>query len=582
MRHLYTALAAALMASSAATAQPAQTKGIRLTPTKQALAQAKKSHIFSPIAFGKQATPSRHFSIASTSKAQADEAYTFAPIISEQPVGVLHETFYRSGESFVDMMGYIIQTPFDGVWGKVVEDPDNKTIYFRDPIGAYYSPAWIKGERTTGDTIEVKLPQQFLHEEYDDDYSQDAYLFKLKPIQVTEDGDTYTTFTPDSDQTVKYVWRNDSIVLVNTTADSKIIGMCDETGAWYGYGDYVSRYDQFVKDPVAPDDTIGVSKMALTYAESGQEYGRVKKVVRKGNDVYVAGLNENMPSAWAKGTISGDKITFEGHQFMGIDTLTACYTFFEPIGHNQVWYDYGDGYGDYVDDPTLLDKIEFTYDAESGAFQSDSTFVVNQGYKSVNQMYTYDEPAFEPWAEKAVTPEAVDKEFMSYSPYSEENGFGLLNFAPSEFAADDYVLDTDKLYYSISLDDEVMTFDPEDYPYFTEPTTEIPFSYNDQQYISNYAGMWYIYTFITGMDRIGVQMIYKGGGQVLKSDITYISATGEEDPSAVSNVAASGKVLGTTYTDLSGRRVSRPGKGLFIQTTRMADGTVKNIKRMFK
>lgn len=97
----------------------------------------------------------------------------------------------------------------------------------------------------------------------------------------------------------------------------------------------------------------------------------------------------------------------------------------------------------------------------------------------------------------------------------------------------------------------------------------------------NYAGMWQVYTFVTGIDRIGVQMIYKGGGEVRKSAITYISAT-EEDPSAVSNVAQTGKVAGVTYTDLSGRRVSRPGKGLFIQTTRLADGTITTSKRLFK
>ena len=50
----------------------------------------------------------------------------------------------------------------------------------------------------------------------------------------------------------------------------------------------------------------------------------------------------------------------------------------------------------------------------------------------------------------------------------------------------------------------------------------------------------------------------------------------------MSNVAQTGKVAGVTYTDLSGRRVSRPGKGLFIQTTRLADGTITTSKRLFK
>lgn len=162
MRHLYTAFAAALIASSAATAQPAATRNVRLTPTKQAIALAKKSNFRPAVKLGSTAASGKRFNIASTTGTTAT-----APIIDAQPEGKLHANLYFSGESFVDMMGYEAQLPFDGIWGKIVEAPDNKTIYINNPIGAYYSDAWIKGERTTGDTIEVKLPQQFVHEEYD-------------------------------------------------------------------------------------------------------------------------------------------------------------------------------------------------------------------------------------------------------------------------------------------------------------------------------------------------------------------------------------------------------------------------------
>ena len=70
---------------------------------------------------------------------------TSGSLISEQPEGVLHSNLYRSGESFVSMMGGVAQLPFDGVRGSVVVGTDNKTIYFKDPIGACYSEGWIKG-----------------------------------------------------------------------------------------------------------------------------------------------------------------------------------------------------------------------------------------------------------------------------------------------------------------------------------------------------------------------------------------------------------------------------------------------------
>lgn len=573
MRHLYTAFAAALIASSAATAQTAVTRNVRLTPTKQAIALAKKSNFRPAVKLGSTAASGKRFNIASTTSTT-----TTAPIINAQPEGKLHANFYFSGESFVNMMGYEAQLPFDGIWGKIVEAPDNKTIYINNPIGAYYSDAWIKGERTTGDTIEVKLPQQFVHEEYDG-MSNDAWLYKLVPVKVEQDGETYTTFKPDStSQTVKYVWRNDSIVLVNTTQDSKLLGMCTEAGEWYGYGDYIQQYTVFDQQPVAPKDETKATQMSITYYDSGQMYGRVKKAVREGNDIYIAGLNKNIPSGWAKGTISGNKATFSGHQYMGLDTVTASYAFFEPVSRSMVW---DSEIGDSIESLTLADAITFAYDADKGTLSTDSTFVANQGYKMFNQVFTYDGATIEPWTEKAATPLAVDASTMSYMPFSEEYGYGLLAFAPSEFDADGYILDANKLYYSIYLDDDVLTIDPDEYKLFPYETTEIPFTYSDMLDFVNYAGMWQVYTFVTGIDRIGVQMIYKGGGEVRKSAITYISAT-DEDPSAVSNVAQTGKVAGVTYTDLSGRRVSRPGKGLFIQTTRLADGTITTSKRLFK
>lgn len=573
MRHLYTAFAAALIASSAATAQTAATRNVRLTPNKQAIALAKKSNFRPAVKLGSTAASGKRFNVASTTGTT-----TTAPIIDAQPEGKLHANFYFSGESFVNMMGYEAQLPFDGIWGKIVEAPDNKTIYINNPIGAYYSDAWIKGERTTGDTIEVKLPQQFVHEEYDG-MSNDAWLYKLVPVKVEQDGETYTTFKPDStSQTVKYVWRNDSIVLVNTTQDSKLLGMCTEEGEWYGYGDYIQQYTVFDQQPVAPKDESKATQMSITYYDSGQMYGRVKKAVREGNDIYIAGLNENIPSGWAKGTISGNKATFSGHQYMGLDTVTASYAFFEPVSHSMVW---DSEIGDSIENLTLADAITFDYDADKGTLSTDSTFVANQGYKMFNQVFTYDGATIEPWTEKAATPLAVDASTMSYMPFSEEYGYGLLAFAPSEFDADGYILDANKLYYSIYLDNDVLTIDPDEYKLFPYETTEIPFTYSDMLDFVNYAGMWQVYTFVTGIDRIGVQMIYKGGGEVRKSAITYISAT-DEDPSAVNNVAQTGKVAGVTYTDLSGRRVSRPGKGLFIQTTRLADGTITTSKRLFK
>ena len=198
-------------------------------------------------------------------------------------------------------------------------------------------------------------------------------------------------------------------------------------------------------------------------------------------------------------------------------------------------------------------------------------------------MYTYDEPAFAPCIEKAATPMEVGEENVSYYPYNDMDGYGILTFIPSEFDADGNLLDTKQLYYSVYLDDEPLAFDTQDYPSLKEETTEIPYLFNDQENIVYYAGALNVKTFVEGIDSIGVQLIYKGGGEVRKSAISYVSAKDEEDTDGIDNIGANAsKFVGTVFTDLSGRKVARPAKGVYIQTVRKADGTVKSVKRVFK
>ena len=68
-----------------------------------------------------------------------------------------------------------------------------------------------------------------------------------------------------------------------------------------------------------------------------------------------------------------------------------------------------------------------------------------------------------------------------------------------------------------------------------------------------------------------------------KSAISYVSAKDEEDTDGIDNIGANAsKFVSTVFTDLSGRKVARPAKGVYIQTVRKADGTVKSVKRVFK
>ena len=60
-------------------------------------------------------------------------------------------------------------------------------------------------------------------------------------------------------------------------------------------------------------------------------------------------------------------------------------------------------------------------------------------------------------------------------------------------------------------------------------------------------------------------------------DITTVFST---DPTGIETVAAGAnkQVVGETYFDLSGRKLSKAGKGVSIKNVKFVDGTTKSVK----
>lgn len=157
MKNLYMLMATALLATAATAATPVRKTVHRVAPkvTTPATRSLYKAHALS-----------------------SDNVYTptVDTLISNQPAGTLHANQYRSGVSFVNNMGYVEKDiARDGIVSHVVEAGDGKTVYIYNPLCAFSTKAWIKGTRTVGDTIEVKLPQYLTH--YDNpEMGDDSFL----------------------------------------------------------------------------------------------------------------------------------------------------------------------------------------------------------------------------------------------------------------------------------------------------------------------------------------------------------------------------------------------------------------------
>lgn len=84
---------------------------------------------------------------------------------------------------------------------------------------------------------------------------------------------------------------------------------------------------------------------------------------------------------------------------------------------------------------------------------------------------------------------------------------------------------------------------------------------------------------ISNPDNVAVAVILIDGetGEVINSEKAYLSAEAGIGPEVVTEP----EVVSVAYFTVDGRRVSNPGRGIYILVNRMSDGSVKTVKKIF-
>lgn len=253
------------------------------------------------------------------------------PVIEDQPEGELR-IYNRSGgvireveKSYTVEEGEspyeIIQEQQEGSLS-IVFAPDNK-VYIERPVSWSYYDGWVEGTLSDdGKTITVPMGQYV------------AYTKSLEmAVQVgvfVYDEDRGSYFYDESIDELTYTINDDGSISQNDTDPYIILGTMNRAFGdqfqyldyeWLQAGDYGSVYTLAAEQPIAPPADLVTENYYLTTANfDGMEWEPYTATVAMGfdgDDVWLQGVSQYLPSAWIKGTRNGSTITFPNTQLLG-------------------------------------------------------------------------------------------------------------------------------------------------------------------------------------------------------------------------------------------------------------------------
>ncbi len=485
--------------------------------------------------------------------------------MTEQPKGVNYTNVNRSGRGYYSSVLGVDFGEYTCTLGEYVMGDDNN-VYIKNPFSQKKTNSYLKLERLSGDTLIARLPQTIGLDE-----GHKTFVTRMV-LKIFED-DKYT-YTPDtlSDNTIasdmKFVMRNDSIIQLSEGRNEEynhpktILGEMSSEGYWTGFGDDEQVWS-LINDPMTalPENAVATTYQMSYLPTDSTTVSKTVRVAFDGNNVYI-----NTPDnteEWIKGVITGNKAVFK-LQYLGRNEAENCHVYFIPATFTLVNH-----FSNYKD----ADELIFEYNAEEKSLKSakGTSLFVSAGkiLSENNKLFAYDEPQFVKFVEKPATPAAPEIR----SATSNVTGWGgSIEYVIKVEDTEGNYISEDKLFYRVYFDNETEPFVFIDAD--GEQMTEIPYNYTDGFSFFNIKGVRYIVSLMKEFNRVGIEEIYKGGGETRVSETTWYDVVSDE----IRNVDNNENVKSITYYTLSGKQINKPANGLFIQVTTYADGSKKSMK----
>lgn len=500
-------------------------------------------------------------------RAEADE------LITQAPPGEIHVSQIRSSTSYFVEFGAAYLEDVEAMVGEFVVGDDGY-IYIKDPF-AYDATGTYMKARLNGNEAVLELPQLIDRDDvYEMGTEEDLFVARLK-YDAAEDW-----YVMD-EESQEIVFDYQDGVLSQREETDIMYGLVTADGEWLGYGDW-----NLVMQPV--NETLakmpnGIGAKEYTFSHS---YGSsLVNVAFDGSDVYVSGINKDMPEACIVGKVAGNTVTFPAAQYLGIshhlidmytDEYQDYHAFFMPAVVEQEWNEL---YEDYIEVYYVIDELVFKFDSATGVMTADDVLLINASKTKTYYIEAFEGPCFRPYPGKkpAVPAKPVVTEYLPIDDhYNDGDIYGGITFVLFGMDVDGNYIDVHDLYYNIVVNDEIFTFTPDEFINLTEEMTDVPYDFADD--FDFQVNDIYHNVYFTNPEyvKIGVQAKYVVDGVANVSEVAYYETSG------VSEVDTEKEIVDIAYTDLLGKRVSHPSAGLYIKTLTYSDGSVKNIKVFVK
>ena len=504
------------------------------------------------------------------------------PIISETPEGDMVQ-YVRTGVSLAYSMFYgILVQPSDGTLNDIVTNGDK--VYMNNLFSLGEMETWVEGDAKDG-KYSFTFPQHIEHDEEnwgtEDEPEIEIADFYALVLEYDENEDWYVVA---DDQTYTMTVSADGTL----TPDNPdlMIGVCmwygeDELGpgeepywAWVILGDTYTDLKVFdLSVPAVPEEAEFED---WTFVNG--PFASTVEVAFLDDKCYLRGFATDYPTiekSAIAGTVKDGKVTFESGQYLGVidEYRTTAYML---AGETSVLED---EYGAYtVFDMT--DSLVFDYSETDKLMTTAGAFCISTCPDKVLYYSMYNDIAIKQPVPNAEISELRQPVFEGYSEAMPEYEIpeNIMFYLP-QTDVDYNILDTEKYFWNLLVDDDVYLFAADEYPGLAEmygddfEMTDVPYSFNDGFGFYGWYGLEDFYIYVEGYDTLAVRGVYKDGDKVLYSPLLYIVG----DPSAVKAVETS-EILSTSYFDLQGRAIGKPVSGICIRADKMADGSVRHSK----